>query len=115
MATSINSIRRAEANIKAYQGDTFCPVLTFTDSSGSPLDFTDVVFKMQIRKKTGELLQTLEMGDGISVTLPNIVSFSSVINIEKGTYEYDLQGTWDDETVSTIIGGSFEVIKEITT
>lgn len=114
MSTTINTIRRAEANIKAYQGDTFAPILNFTDENEDPLDFTGVTFKMQIRKKDGTLMQTIAQGAGITVTLPNTVTFSSIINVEKGCYEYDLQGTYSDNTVVTYLGGGFEVTKEIT-
>lgn len=114
MPTVINSIRRAEANIKAYQGDTFSPELTFTDANDDPLDFTDVTFKMQIRKKDGTLMQTLIQGTDLTVTLPNIISFGTIIDVEKGIYEYDLQGTWSDDSVVTLLGGQFEVIKEVT-
>jgi hypothetical protein len=114
MSTVINSIRRAEGNIKAYQGDTFSPTLTFTDDNEDPLDFTDVVFKMQIRKKDGTLMQTLIQDVDITVTLPNIVVFNSIINVEKGCYEYDLQGTYSDNSVVTFLGGSFDVTKQIT-
>ena len=112
--TVINSVRRAEANIKAYQGDTFSPELTFTDSNDDPLDFTDVVFKMQIRKKDGTLMQTLIQDTDLTVTLPNIISFGTIIEVEKGLYEYDLQGTWSDDSVVTLLGGQFEVVKEVT-
>jgi len=113
-ATVINSVRRAEANIKAYQGDTFSPELTFTDANNDPLDFTDVDFKMQIRKKDGTLMQTLLQGTDLTVTLPNIISFGTIIDMEKGVYEYDLQGTWSDDSVVTLLGGQFEVVKEVT-
>lgn len=114
MATNINTVRRAEGNIKAYQGDTFCPVLTFKDSGGNNLDLTGITFKMQIKRKDGTLLQTLEDGTDIIVTLPNVVTFDTIISIDKGTYEYDLQGTYNDGKIVTFLGGSFEVIKHIT-
>ncbi len=114
MATTINTIRRAEGNIKAYQGDTFCPVLTFKDSNGDNLDLTGITFKMQIKKKDGTLMQTLEDEVDILVTLPNVITFNSIISIEKGVYEYDLQGTYDDGKIVTFLGGSFEVFKHVT-
>lgn len=112
--TVINSVRRADANIKAYQGDTFSPELTFTDANDDPLDFTDVVFRMQIRKKDNTLMQTLVQDTDFTVTLPNIISFGTIIEVEKGLYEYDLQGTWSDDSVVTLLGGQFEVVKEVT-
>jgi hypothetical protein len=117
MPTVINSVRRAEANIKAYQGDTFSPELTFTDDNDDPLDFTGVTFKMQIRKKDGTLMQTLSQGVDLTVPAPATggkISFGTIIDIEKGIYEYDLQGTWTDDSVVTLLGGQFEVIKEVT-
>jgi hypothetical protein len=114
MATTINTIRRAEATVKAYQGDTFCPVLTFKDSGGNNLDLTGITFKMQIKKKDGTLMQTLEDGTDIIVTLPNVVTFDVIIAIDKGTYEYDLQGTYNDGKVVTFLGGVFEVTKQVT-
>ena len=114
MSTIIDSIRRAAADIKAYQGDTFAPTLTFTDENDDPLDFTGVTFKMQIRKKDGQLMQTLLQGTDMTVTLPNILVFNSIINIEKGCYEYDLQGTTTGGVVVTYLGGGFEVTKQIT-
>jgi hypothetical protein len=116
MPTVINSVRRAEANIRAYQGDTFSPELTFTDANDAALDFTGVTFKMQIRKKDGTLMQTLLQGTDLTLTLPNIISFGTIIDVEKGIYEYDLQGTWPapDDSIITILGGQFEVVKEIT-
>lgn len=118
MSTVINSVRRADANIKAYQGDTFSPQLTFTDANDDPLDFTDVVFKMQIRKKDGTLMQTLVQDVDFTVSQSpdptNVISFGTIIDVEKGLYEYDLQGTWSDDSVVTLLGGQFEVVKEVT-
>lgn len=114
MTTLINTVRRAEVYIKAYQGDTFCPTLTFTDENGDPLDFTGVEFKMQIRNKSGQLEKTLLMDQDIFVTLPNIVAFNTLVNIDKGVYDTDLQGKYTDGKVVTFIGGQFEVFKEIT-
>jgi hypothetical protein len=115
--TVINSVRRAEANIKAYQGDTFSPELTFTDANDDPLDFTDVTFKMQIRKKDGTLMQTLIQDTDFTLSDPaddGKIFFGTIIDIEKGVYEYDLQGTWSDDSVVTLLGGQFEVVKEVT-
>lgn len=114
MSTVINTIRRAEADIKAYQGDSLAPTLTFTDDNENAIDLTGVTFKMQIRKKDGTLMQTLTQGTDITVTLPNIVVLNAIINIEKGCYEYDLQGSYIDGKIVTFLGGGFEVTKQIT-
>ena len=115
MATIINLVRRAEANIKVYKGDTNTFTLSFTDANGDPLDFTGVTFKMQIRDSTtNALLQELLQGTAMTVTLPNTVVFDVVITIAAGTYDYDLQGTYSNLDVITFLGGKFEVLKEVT-
>jgi len=114
MAAIINSVRRAEATIKAYQGDTFSPTLTFTNAAGDALDFTDVTFKMQIRDKEGDLMQELLDGTDINVTLPNILEINTIITIAGGCYEYDLQGEYDNGDIITFLGGKFDVVKQIT-
>jgi hypothetical protein len=71
---------------------------------------------MHIKDDNDVLIATLQSGAGFTVS-SNIVTFNYVPNsptFTVGTYFYDLQCTFANGLVKTLIGGKFKVLKEIT-
>jgi hypothetical protein len=112
MAATVNNTLRADVNFIAYKGDTFNPVLTFTDAIGDPLSFAGCTLLMQIKKGANQLAELSE-GDGFSIA-SNVVTFSKVLDFKEGEYSYDFQCTYPDGLVKTLIGGTFTLQSEVT-
>lgn len=112
MAAQVNNTLRADVDFIAYKGDTFNPVLTFTDAVGDPLSFAGCTLLMQIRKGS-TLMATLAAGDGFSIA-SNVVTFSKVLDFKEGEYSYDFQCAYPGGLVKTLIGGVFTLQNEVT-
>lgn len=109
----VNNVLRAEVDFIAYEGDSFDPVLTYNDSNGDPISFADVTLKMQIRTKNGALLKTITNGAGMTIT-GNQVAWNTLMDIAQGVHYYDLELTYQDGKIKTLMGGKFSVIKSQT-
>jgi len=111
----VNNTSRAVVHFVAYEGDTFDPIITLLDENDAPIDLVGQTVKMQIKNKKGDVtLKTLVSPTDFTIAI-NVITFNSILNIVKGEYEYDLQVTFTTGVVKTFIGGSFTVIKQITT
>lgn len=112
--SEISTILPEALNFSVWKGDTFKKTLSFFDASNAPLDLSTASVKMQIRKKAGEpVLESISSGYGITV-VSNQVSIEKMINIEKGTYRYDLEVTYASGIVRTYLSGLFKVSDDIT-
>src|SRR6266542_5598871 len=108
MATS-NSDLAAKLDIICRRGDTFYRALIFT-LNGNPEDFTGSAFKMQVRLSTKLILDFSE--ENITVTGNTIELYKSeddMKNVKPGKYQYDLEQTYADGTVTTRLAGSFTI------
>lgn len=113
--SEVSSQLPVSLNFSMWKGDTFKKTLTFTDVSGNALNLSTATIKMQIRKKAGEpVLQTLSINNGIVVSGTNNVVFNKVIDIEGGTYRYDIEVTFQSGVVRTYVSGQFKVMDDIT-
>lgn len=116
MATEVSNIIKADVNFTVLKGDTFDAVVTFKDAEQKPLNFTGATLLMHIRAEgndAGVPNATLQSGAGFTRT-NNIVTFNYVTTLAPDTYFYDMQCTFANGTVKTLIGGKYKVLKEIT-
>src|SRR6266542_1939299 len=108
MATS-NSDLAGKLDIVCRRGDTFYRSLTFT-INGNPEDFTGSAFKMQVRLSTTIILDFTS--SNITITGNTIELYKSnddMKSIKPGKYQYDLEQTYADGTVTTRLAGSFTI------
>lgn len=113
--SEVSSQLPVSVNFSMWKGDTFKKTLTFTDATGNALDLSTAAIKMQIRKKAGEpVLMSLSINDGIVVSGQNNVVFNKKIDIEGGTYRYDIEVTYASGVVRTYVSGQFKVLDDIT-
>ena len=113
MATTYNF----PAHIK---GDTFLEQAFVYKLNGAAIDLTSGAFKMMIKRSPRSTDSALTLTDGSGITITDAVNGawqidSQVIDIQEGTYYYDVQFTYASGQVSTYLSGEFEVIQDITT
>jgi hypothetical protein len=98
-----------------YKGDSWKISVVVADCDGDPVDITLADIKIQIRKTpTDPILLEFAIGDGISITSPNIIDINKIVDIPAGTYRWDLQLIFDDGTVRTLFTGQFKIVTDIT-
>lgn len=105
--------------ISIKQGDTFVLNMTWADSAGSPVDLTDCTAKMQFRSAAGGSMllelstdnQRITLDAGTIDLLVDAATMSTFVT-PKGVW--DLQITFPDGTVETILTGTFITIPDIT-
>lgn len=105
----------------ADQGATFSQVITWKDSTNSPIDLTGYTARMQIRQKvtssvslslTTENNRITLGGDAGTITI-NITS-SDMSDLPAGAYTYDLELVSVSGDVSRLLMGTFVVRSEVT-
>lgn len=107
-------------NIQALRGDTFKEYPFQILINSVPLDLTDAVIKIDIKKEPcylPVLTLTSVASNGITITDAvngRFVINQQIINIPAFSYKYDVQITLADGTVNTFVGGLFQVINTIT-
>lgn len=106
--------------IRCKRGDTFWRGFEYySDASYSvPIDITASTFKMDVSTANGiTKIFSLTLGDGLTITAPNILEITisaEDMEVNAGTYKYDLEKTLVDGTVTTIMEGSFTVDSDLT-
>ena len=113
MATTYNF----PAHIK---GDTFLEQPFVYKLNGVVIDLTGGAFRMMIKRSPRSIDSTLTLTDGSGITVTDAVNGawkidSQIIDIQEGTYYYDVQFTYASGQVSTYLSGEFEVTQDITT
>lgn len=118
MATESNHITAAEHNFLVYAGDTWTVSLTFTDSNSAPIDLSAATLLLQIKKSKSAADPVLELSEGNGLTVggagSNVVTISTVANLPKGTYHYDLQSTFSASSITTYLRGTISVTEDVT-
>jgi hypothetical protein len=106
-----------QASLTIYRGDTAHWTFTFWTDPGAtvPYDLAGAVPKAEVRARPGTpVLATLSC----AVTQPNIVdiTLSAVESalLTSGTAKWDLQVTFPDATVRTIVAGPVTITADIT-
>ena len=104
-------------NLKTIKGDTFKSVPFQINKDGLPLDLTDAVIRMQLRKQCGGVVE-LELSTDLGITITDALGGEFkidevIIDIDGGKYYYDIEITIGLE-VNTWINGTFVVTCDIT-
>jgi len=102
------------------RGDTWNGITSITFSKdGIPLSLLGASISMQFRKQVDGPV-TLELttdNEGIVITDPSngiIQIVPTLITMQYGTYQYDLEVTLVDGTVKTYMKGTWKIVPDIT-
>lgn len=103
-----------------YRNDT-TDFLQFNiqEEDETPMDLTGVAIKAEFRRndKRGKIYRTMINGDGITIISAingNIAFTQYVCQFPAGLYYYDLEFTFTDGTIKTLVEGTMKVIEDIT-
>lgn len=115
--TQIIDLRRyANRDFIAYEGDTIQEVLVFRDGDNNIENLTGSSFKMQVRRADGTIVTSFTMGDGFVLqNSNNELLMQKTDTVVAGEYVYDLQRTYPDLTIETLMKGKFTIESQITT
>lgn len=108
-------------NITTIKGDTWNGLsLTIQDTLSAPLDLTNAVITMQVKKVASDSVSVLEFSTAdntivISNALNGAIQIPSlIIDIPARVYVYDLEVVTQDAITRTVIGGTFTVTQDVT-
>jgi len=107
-------------NFKHIKGDTFEAVNFEILKNSVPLDLTDVVIRMQVKKECNGvpiLSFTTVANAGLTITDAALGLFKinkQIINIPEFNYVYDIEITFANDDVKTWVSGDFIVKCDIT-
>lgn len=103
------------------KGDTFKArdVVIKNDTALTPIDLTDCDIRCEFRKNTkvGDVLKTLIVGGGITLSDPTNGVFTIDnfdIDFDADIYYYDFQFAFTSGVVQTYFGGYMKVIQDVT-
>lgn len=110
-------------NITVYRGDTWngIPTIELKKNDAPIVIPTDAKIYMQVKSDCEEpiAMQTLSTENGaISIIDGTNGKFRinpTIINIDGGTYVYDVQINFTDTNIKTYMRGNFTVIPDVTT
>lgn len=108
------------ADLEMYRGDDKTINLTFTDSTGSPIDLTSASIFFTVKKFgtdgdsaaliSKKVTSHTQATAGLSsITISDIDS-----NISIGNYKFDIQLVDSASSVTTVTTGSFTIKRDIT-
>lgn len=99
------------------QGDDWRAELTIDDANGDPLDMTGYTFLAQARTKAKSASVafsfTVDTTSAASGVLVLEVADTVTVDVNPGTYEWDLQWTDGDGKIRTILRGVVTVLAEV--
>jgi hypothetical protein len=109
----------ANLDFEHYKGDTFLEVPFEILIDAVPLDLTDALIKMQLRRKYEKdiVLEFSTINNKIEIVDASLGTFKiveQIINIEAFEYIYDLQITLANGVVDTYIKGKFNIVNDVT-
>lgn len=99
------------------RGDDETETLIFTDENGNPLDFTNCRFDLHIQPKTGEKMKLSSQAQDILINenqVQLIIAHRHTQNANWKQAQYDLQCTYPNGRVQTLVGGSIVLIPDVT-
>lgn len=98
-------------------GDTFFGAkFDIYDKDRNPIDLTSSMVRMQIRTTPGNKIVTeWSTADGsIIVTVNEIALQQKVVSAPEFAYLYDIQVTYPDQSIVTLVAGLFPVKSDVT-
>lgn len=105
-------------NFIIKRGDTWDKTWSFTrKDDGSPIDFSTATVIVQVRRTASAATADISLATGSGVTISgagnNQISVFHDVAIAPGKYVWDLQVTFSSGKKRTYLGGSFEVINDV--
>lgn len=107
-------------NFTHIKGDTFEAVNFEILINGSPIDLTNCVLRMQLRKEYGGVIIksfTTIGGDGLTITNGTLGLFKinkQIIDVTAFSYLYDMELDYQNGDVKTYIKGNFTITNDVT-
>jgi hypothetical protein len=109
-------------DLEIEQGETFNPVLTWTDSTGALVNVTGYTARMQIRRSADATAALLELTTangritlgGVAGTITFSVSATDTAALPSGIFRYDLELVSSGGVVTKLLKGDVVVSQEIT-
>lgn len=108
-----------DAPLQIKQGDDFHLEMLWTDSEDVPIDMAGCAARMQLRRSPGApVLLDLSTENGRivlgvgDITLDVDAQATQGLTTPEGVF--DLQITYSDGRIATILGGRFELIADVT-
>jgi len=107
-------------NFQAIRNDTFEEVPFAIQKNSSPLNLTNAIIRMQLRKVAGgTIILSLTSVEDTGITITNASGGlfkinKQIISAEAYDYLYDIEIDFQDGTVKTWISGNFLITNDIT-
>jgi hypothetical protein len=109
--------RPANYNIQIWQNNTWSQIFQLTANT-EPIDLTDANVEIQVRRRPNstDAAMTLTLADGITIggLNTNQITINYDVNIDAGSYVYDMTIQFPNENIKTYIWGNFIVYQDIT-
>lgn len=110
-------LRPSQYNVSIWRNDTWSQTFSIR-SNGEPMDLRGSQVKIQIRKKAGDQHNLLELSldNGISLIGNdfNQIYLHKKVEIASGNYVYDINVTYPNGDVKTLVWGNFFVQEDVT-
>lgn len=110
-------LRPHQYNVSIWRNDTWSQTFA-VKSNGVAMDLRNSTIKIQVRKKAGDTNTLLELSteDGISIigNEYNNIYLHKKVEIHSGNYVYDMNVTFSDGSVKTLVWGNFFVQEDVT-
>ena len=115
------SIAPGLLNLTFSQGATWKLSLTYTNSTGNPIDLTNYTARMQARTSYDAGTATLNLANGTGITLGGtagtinlLVAATETAAIDADQYVYDLEVVSASSEVTRVVQGTLIVTPEVT-
>lgn len=119
MGAAINTSPAKCQPIKCMQRSTFNPILRFWQDAAKtvPQPLAGSQFKLDVRDRVGNLIvrfSTAAADGSFTIQNTNELAFYSEMEVEFGTYKYDLEQTTPEDIILPLMYGDFIVQKKET-
>lgn len=111
-----SDFRPGKLDIKIWRNDTWIQVYALT-ANDVPINISGATVNIQVRKGCdGTLALSVTNGNGATIggASNNEITVNKLVNIDKGTYKWDMQVTQVGGTVRTYLEGQFIVYDDVT-
>jgi hypothetical protein len=101
-------------NFTTKRGDTFKQTNFQININDAPLDLTDAIIKIQLRKEAGAPVALEPTLTILNALQGEFCIDEQIIDIQACNYKYDIQITQESGEVDTWVGGLFTITDDIT-
>ena len=109
--------RPAQYNISIWKSNTWSQIFLLTANT-VPIDLSTANVEIQIRKTINSTNAELTLTEGSGITVGginnNMITINQDIDLNAGTYVYDMAVQFSNTNIKTYIWGSFVVYQDIT-